>query len=131
MRALIVLALAASAVGCTRWSMDHHLNNAYRAYDRGDDMTARDNMLIGSCMAGLAFTNSGLGITHSMAHSLGGLFHIPHGLANAVLLPYVMAFNAPSSFITSLILSICGYSVMVTFSNTFPILEVIFSRSPV
>ena len=36
MRALIVLALAASAVGCTRWSMDHHLNNAYRAYDRGD-----------------------------------------------------------------------------------------------
>jgi hypothetical protein len=36
MRMLIVLALAASAVGCTRWSMDHHLNNAYRAYDRGD-----------------------------------------------------------------------------------------------
>ncbi|MNV68038.1 hypothetical protein D3C71_1608670 [compost metagenome] len=36
MRALIVFALAASAVGCTRWSMDHHLNNAYRAYDRGD-----------------------------------------------------------------------------------------------
>lgn len=36
MRALIVLALAASTVGCTRWSMDHHLNNAYRAYDRGD-----------------------------------------------------------------------------------------------
>lgn len=36
MRALIVLVLAASAVGCTRWSMDHHLNNAYRAYDRGD-----------------------------------------------------------------------------------------------
>lgn len=36
MRALIILALAASATGCTRWSMDHHLNNAYRAYDRGD-----------------------------------------------------------------------------------------------
>lgn len=36
MRALIVLAMAASVVGCTRWSMDHHLNNAYRAYDRGD-----------------------------------------------------------------------------------------------
>ncbi|PSS47656.1 hypothetical protein [Pseudomonas sp. BBP2017] len=36
MRALIVLALATSVVGCTRWSMDHHLNNAYRAYDRGD-----------------------------------------------------------------------------------------------
>ncbi|HKS12851.1 MAG TPA: tetratricopeptide repeat protein [Pseudomonas sp.] len=36
MRALIILAMAASATGCTRWSMDHHLNNAYRAYDRGD-----------------------------------------------------------------------------------------------
>ena len=36
MRALIIIALAASTVGCTRWSMDHHLNNAYRAYDRGD-----------------------------------------------------------------------------------------------
>ena len=65
-----------------------------RAYDHGDDMTARDNMLIGSCMAGLAFTNSGLGVTHSMAHSLGGLFHIPHGLANAVLLPFVIGFNS-------------------------------------
>lgn len=65
-----------------------------RAYDHGDDMVARDNMLIGSCMAGLAFTNSGLGVTHSMAHSLGGLFHIPHGLANAVLLPYALRFNS-------------------------------------
>ena len=65
-----------------------------RAYDHGDDMVARDNMLIGSCMAGLAFTNSGLGVTHSMAHSLGGQFHIPHGLANAVLLPFVISFNS-------------------------------------
>ena len=64
-----------------------------RAYVHGDDMVARDNMLIASCMAGLAFTNSGLGITHSLAHSLGGLFHIPHGLANAVLLPHAILFN--------------------------------------
>jgi alcohol dehydrogenase class IV len=65
-----------------------------RAYGQGDDMVAREHMLLGSCMAGLAFTNSGLGITHSMAHSLGGLFHVPHGLANAVLLPFVIAFNS-------------------------------------
>ena len=59
-----------------------------RAYDHGDDMVARDNMLIGSCMAGLAFTNSGLGVTHSLAHSLGGQFHIPHGV-HCILNPLI------------------------------------------
>ncbi len=65
-----------------------------RAYTNGDDMEARRQMLLASCMAGMAFNNSGLGITHSIAHSLGGLFHVPHGLANAVVLPYVMRFNS-------------------------------------
>ncbi|WP_419176653.1 1-propanol dehydrogenase PduQ [Desulfosediminicola sp.] len=65
-----------------------------RAYRNGDDMEARENMLLGSCMAGMAFNNSGLGITHSIAHSLGGIFHVPHGLANSVLLPHVVRFNS-------------------------------------
>lgn len=65
-----------------------------RACQDGDDMDARDHMLLSSCMAGMAFANSGLGITHSIAHSLGGIFHIPHGLANAVVLPYVIRFNS-------------------------------------
>ncbi len=65
-----------------------------KAYSYGEDMQAREMMLLASCMAGMAFNNSGLGITHSIAHSLGGLYHIPHGLANAVVLPFVMQFNS-------------------------------------
>ena len=65
-----------------------------RTYRCMDDMEAREMMQLGSCMAGMAFNNSGLGITHSIAHSLGGLFHIAHGLANAVMLPHVIRFNS-------------------------------------
>lgn len=65
----------------------------YKSYKNMEDMEAREMMLLGSCMAGMAFNNSGLGLTHSMAHALGGHFHVPHGLANAVLLPYVIRFN--------------------------------------
>ncbi|MCP3923239.1 MAG: iron-containing alcohol dehydrogenase [Desulfobacterales bacterium] len=65
-----------------------------RAYKNGDDMEARENMLLASCMAGMAFNNSGLGITHSIAHSLGGMYHIPHGKANSMMLPYVIRFNS-------------------------------------
>ena len=65
-----------------------------RAYQNMEDMQAREALLLGSCMAGMAFNNSGLGLTHSMAHALGGQFHIPHGCANALLLPHVIRFNS-------------------------------------
>ena len=62
----------------------------YAAYTDGNDMTARKNMLYAAYLAGSAFTKSYVGYVHAVAHSLGGKYNTPHGLANAVLLPYVL-----------------------------------------
>ena len=69
-------------------------DNLLIAYREPGNLEARQNMHNASCMAGAAFSNAGLGLCHSMAHALGAQAHIPHGRANAILLPYVMSFNA-------------------------------------
>ena len=61
-----------------------------RAYRDGNDMEARTQMLIASYKAGFAFTRAGVGNVHAIAHTLGGLYNTPHGLANAVILPIVL-----------------------------------------
>lgn len=68
-------------------------DNLKNAVDNGKDLKAREGMAYGSYVAGMAFSNVGLGIVHSMAHPLGARFDIPHGVANALLLPYVMEYN--------------------------------------
>lgn len=65
-----------------------------RCYDNGNDVEARDKMAEASCMAGMAFANAFLGLNHSMAHKLGAYHHLPHGIANAVILTDVMHYNA-------------------------------------
>lgn len=69
------------------------IDNLQTAVEYGDNMQARDNMAYAQFLAGMAFNNASLGYVHAMAHQLGGMYDLPHGVCNAVLLPHVLDFN--------------------------------------
>ncbi|MBO5934422.1 MAG: iron-containing alcohol dehydrogenase [Clostridia bacterium] len=72
--------------------------NLETAYKDGKNVEARENMLLASYYAGIAFTRAYVGYVHAIAHNLGGMYGIPHGLANAVILPYVLDFFGETAY---------------------------------
>lgn len=71
--------------------------NIEKAVFEGGDIEARGAMLLGSMLAGQAFANSPVAAVHALAYPIGGTFHVPHGLSNALVLPHVLRFNAPEA----------------------------------
>jgi alcohol dehydrogenase class IV len=76
-----------------RQAMKLVFENIRKAYANGEDIEARANMLEGSLLAGMAFANAGVTAVHAFAYPIGAEFHIPHGVANSIMLPPVMEFN--------------------------------------
>ena len=69
--------------------------NLKEAVHNGKNIEARSGMMLGSLLAGLSFSHSDVGSVHCMAEALGGMYDAPHGLCNAILLPYLMEYNLP------------------------------------
>ena len=73
--------------------------NLKNAYDNGEDIKARRNMQLASYYAGVAFTRAYVGNVHAIAHTLGGFYGVPHGLANAVILPHILDFYGEKAYV--------------------------------
>lgn len=83
-----------------------------RVVENGHDIEAREQMVYAVFLGGIAFSNAGLGNVHAMAHQLGGIYNLPHGVCNAMLLPYVEEENAkyvPEKFVS--IANVLGYDI--------------------
>ncbi|MBR3674074.1 MAG: bifunctional acetaldehyde-CoA/alcohol dehydrogenase [Clostridia bacterium] len=88
--------------GLSEKAIELVFKNLRESYNNGTNKQAREKMHNASTIAGMAFTNAFLGICHSLAHKLGAEFHLPHGRLNAILLPYVIKYNAskPTKFVS-------------------------------
>lgn len=71
--------------------------NLRKVYHSGEDQDAREAMMLGSTLAGIAFSNASVALVHGMSRPIGAFFHVPHGLSNAMLLPRVTAFSIPAA----------------------------------
>ena len=72
-------------------------NNLITACENGNNLAARQAMLLGACFAGQAFSNAPVAAVHALAYPIGGIFHVPHGLSNSLVLPHVLRFNLPQA----------------------------------
>lgn len=72
-------------------------NNIDQACTNGQNLVARQSMLLGTMMAGQSFANAPCAAVHALAYPIGGIFHVPHGLSNSLVLPHVLRFNAPAA----------------------------------
>ncbi|MFT6979718.1 MAG: alcohol dehydrogenase class IV [Marinobacter psychrophilus] len=84
--------------------------NIETAVKKGSNVQARSGMLLGAMLAGQAFANSPVAAVHALAYPIGGIFHVPHGLSNALVLPHVMRFNA----------SVCADAYATLAPDVFP-----------
>ena len=71
--------------------------NLRRAFHDGKDKAAREAMMLGSTLAGVAFSNASVALVHGMSRPIGALYHVPHGLSNAMLLPAVTEYSIPAA----------------------------------
>jgi alcohol dehydrogenase len=72
-------------------------SNLLLACEHGDNLAARQGMLLGAFLAGQAFSNAPVAAVHALAYPIGGIFHVPHGLSNSLVLPHVLRFNLPAA----------------------------------
>jgi alcohol dehydrogenase len=81
----------------TRQALALLSGNLIKACENGRDLEVRQAMLLGACLAGQAFSNAPVAAVHALAYPIGGIFHVAHGLSNALVLPHVLRFNLPSA----------------------------------